>query len=96
MAKRALQIAPDNLEIQYNCAHVFYKTGKYQDARHCIELVLAKEEDHSATTLEFAGDVYLESHEKSKAAECWSKAIKLTQEAGISAEEIKQKMKQMN
>ena len=57
-------------------AWVYYKQGKYKEARKEIDFALKSEKESSAEILMHAGDIYLKLGMKQQAVAFWEKALK--------------------
>ena len=57
-------------------AWVYYKQGRYKEARREIDFALKSEKESSAEILMHAGDIYLKLGMKQQAVAFWEKALK--------------------
>lgn len=75
MAKRAVEMEPDNKHFLDTYGWVLYKMGQYAEALHWIGLSLQNNGTESAVVLEHYGDALYKLGRKSEAHEFWKKAL---------------------
>jgi tetratricopeptide (TPR) repeat protein len=78
MAKKAVELDPDNGPNMDTYGWVLFKLGKYAEAKEWIGKAIAKRED-SAVVTEHYGDVLWMLGEKKEAVKYWEKALKIGQ-----------------
>jgi tetratricopeptide (TPR) repeat protein len=74
MAKKANELDTANGSFEDTYGWVFYKLGRYQEARNWIEKALKDKDSVSSEVLEHFGDVLFKLGEPEKALEYWNKA----------------------
>ncbi len=89
MAKRAVEMEPNNKHFLDTYGWVLYKMGKYHEALHWIGLSLQNNGTESAVVLEHYGDALYKLGRKSEALEYWEKALLI----GNGSEFLEKKVK---
>ncbi len=79
MAKIAVQKEPDNGAFLDTIGWVYFKLGRYDDAREWIEKAIATGRS-SAVVIEHLGDVYHKLGKREKAMEYWQQALDLNKQ----------------
>ena len=74
MSKQSNEIQPDQSSYEDTYGWVFYKEGKFNDAKTWIEKALSHGADKSGTVLEHYGDILFKMGDLNKALEYWQKA----------------------
>jgi tetratricopeptide (TPR) repeat protein len=88
LIERALSIDTHNAYFIDSRAWVFYRMGRYEDARHDLERAIDITED--AVILEHLGDVYMALDEPLKAVDAFERASQLDPENKILRKKINQ------
>ena len=87
MAKKAVEIEPDNSSYLDTYGWVLFKLGRYEEARSWIAKAMEKGEE-SAVVVEHYGDVLWKLNDKKEAVKYWEKA----REAGEGSELLEKKV----
>jgi tetratricopeptide (TPR) repeat protein len=87
MAKKAVELEPDNSSYLDTYGWVLFKMGKYDEAKTWIEKAIAKGEE-SAVVIEHYGDVLWKLNDKKEAVKYWEKALK----SGTGSEFLEKKV----
>ncbi|MEP7170149.1 MAG: tetratricopeptide repeat protein [Bacteroidota bacterium] len=74
MSKLSNEITPNQASFQDTYAWIFYKEGKFNDAKEWIEKAMTNGGDKNGTILEHYGDVLFKLGQTEKAIEFWNKA----------------------
>ena len=76
MARKAVNLEPDNSSFQDTYGWIMFKLGKYQEAREWIGKALEEKESITGEVLEHYGDVLFKLGDPDQAMEYWIKAKK--------------------
>lgn len=74
MGRKLNEIAPGNYSYQDTYGWVFYKLGRYEDAKKWLKKAIDSGGDNNSIILEHLGDVFYKIGDKEKALEYWQKA----------------------
>ena len=74
MAKKAVELEPQNASFQDTYGWVLYKLGKYREAGDWILKAVQNKEAPSAEVLEHYGDTLYKMGDETQAVEYWNKA----------------------
>jgi len=74
MGRKLNEIAPGNYSYQDTYGWVFYKLGRYEDAKKWLEKAIKSGGGNNSNILEHLGDVFYKLGDKDKAVEYWQKA----------------------
>ncbi|MCO4293140.1 tetratricopeptide repeat protein [Solitalea sp. MAHUQ-68] len=88
MARRAIQLEPNNTSYEDTYGWVLYRLERYQEAKMWIEKALSNNMSKSATLVEHYGDVMFKLGNKDEALSYWKKA----KEYGSKSELLEKKI----
>ena len=91
MAKKAVELDPENSSNQDTYGWVLFQQGKYKEAREWISKAVENEKE-SAVVIEHYGDVMWKLGDRKQALELWEKALK----SGEGSEFLKKKVEEKN
>lgn len=91
MAKKAVDLDPENGANQDTYGWVLYKLGKYQEAKLWIGKAIENREE-SAVVIEHYGDVLWQLGDKKEAVKYWEKAIKIGEGSEFLEKKVQDKM----
>jgi len=91
MAKRAVEIEPYSPSYLDTYAWVFYKQGKYKEAREWIEKAYRNGGDTSGTVVEHYGDILFQLKEYDEALKYWKLAKEQKEYSDLLDKKIKDK-----
>jgi tetratricopeptide (TPR) repeat protein len=76
MARKALEVAPDNPSYLDTIGWIYFRLGRYRDAESFVKKAINKGEV-SAVVHEHMGDIYFKLNDMDRALEHWNEALKL-------------------
>ena len=87
MSQQAVKAEPANATYLDTYAWILFMMGRYDEARHYIDLTLQHDADSSAVLLEHAGDIYYHVGETDRAVQLWQQALDRFDEEAVDARE---------
>ena len=88
--QKAVELEPENGAIADSLAWVFYRLGRFQEAkREIVRAIGLLGEDIDATILDHAGDIHAALGDMTNARDCWRKALSLKGDVDYDAIERK-------
>ena len=76
MARKALDMTPDNPSYLDTMGWIYFRLGRYRDAESYVKKAINKGEV-SAVVHEHMGDIYFKLNDTDRALEHWNAALKL-------------------
>jgi len=90
--RRAVELKPENGYVRDSLGWVFYRLGRYEEARQALEeAVRLSEED--PTIFEHLGDVYFALGRKEEGLAAYRKALSLLEEGGDARKNLEEKVR---